>query len=136
MARQPLNVREWLEDMRTYASRDGDRARELLDLLDQGDAAERELEAWADAGFKDVADAKRLVVQLEDVQAYLEDSEIAKQLGDPEDLATVKLVVEYAQKLEDQSFALRGLCVSAGLLGPTDYTTDPLPLLAMFLPMD
>lgn len=44
MARTPLTVREWLEDMRTYASRDGDRAKELLDLLDEGEAAEVALE--------------------------------------------------------------------------------------------
>lgn len=136
MARKPLNVREWLEDMRTYASIDGDRARELLELLDAGEAAEAELEAWDDAGFKNVADAKRLAAQLEDVEAYLEDSEIAKELGDPEDLATVKLVCEYAKKLEDQAFALQELCASAGLLDPNDHTTDPLPLLAMFLPVD
>lgn len=135
MARQPLNVREWLEDMRTYASRDGDRARELLELLDDGEAAEAELARWEDV-FDNVADAKKLAGELEDVQAYLEDSDVARALGDPEDLATVKLVLDYTQKLEDQSFALQELLVKAGLLNPDDHTTDPLPLLRMFLPVD
>lgn len=83
MTRPPLNWREWLEDMRSYNSPDGDRATQILAVLDETADYEQALGFW-----------------------------------------------------EAKDDALRELCVSAGLLNKGDQTTDPLPLLAMFLPVD
>jgi hypothetical protein len=59
MARQPLNWREWLEDMRRFNGRDADRASAILTLLAEletvGEALERQGHQDTDADGFDVA---------------------------------------------------------------------------------
>ena len=135
MARQPLDTREWLEDMLRFSSRDADRARELLRLLDDAEEAQNQLENL-DERLGDIDKAQANLVEHEALIAVIESHEITKAFDDVEKDVGLQAALDYAAECEAQIFVLQELCVEAGLLGKNDHTTDPLPLLRMFLPVD
>lgn len=109
MARQPLNWREWLEDMRRFNGRDADRATAVLTLLD-------ELEHTAES-YLSVFDAlERQGHQDTDADGF----DIAKRV----------------EKLAASDLAIRSLVAQAGLIRDDDTETDVASLLRMFLPVD
>lgn len=138
MARQPLDVREWLEDMRRFNGRDADRATEILDQLDQAEASEAILCKIIAGEKTDDPETDEIVerlAKLEALEAWAERDPTFNQFGalDVDGLSTF---VKAYEALEAESFELQALCVEAGLLSRNDHTTNPLPLLRMFLPVD
>lgn len=109
MTRRPLDTREWLEDMLRFAGRDADRARELLALMDRVDSGE-----------------------------YDEDQiiETLMEKSGNQTLDTIDAVAAEIKAFKDFQFALHDLLVEADLIKKNEYTTDPLTLLRMFLPVD
>lgn len=109
MARPPLDVREWLEDMRRFNSRDADRATEILTALDDAERVNGHREEMGDSAYE-ICVTHGLII------------------GDePEPFLTAKL---------GQLKALSELCMAAGIIAKDDYKTDPVPMIAMFLPVD
>lgn len=138
MARQPLDVREWLEDMRRYNSRDADRASELLDLLGQAEASETIMCKLIDrekTGDKDADEILDELNKFDSLGVWAERDITFKEFGELDEETLEKFARAY-DRHEAQSFALSELCIAAGIIEPDDYETDPLPLLAMFLPVD
>ena len=135
MARQPLDTREWLEDMIRFSSRDAERARELLDELDALRDARDTLENL-DERLGDIEKAQTNLVEHEALVALLESHEITKAFSEGTLDDQLRQALDYAAECEAQRLALQALCVEAGLLGEHDHKTDPLPLLRMFLPVD
>ncbi len=130
---EPLTVREWLEAMLVFRGRDADRAWEILDLLDEADVATLELSKY-DEWFEDFETAKKMAVEREALAALVEQDAIASEMpGDTVD-EQLRATLKYVAECEAKMFALRELCAEAGLLAASDQTTDPLPLLRMFLP--
>lgn len=111
--RPPLDPREWLEDMRRFNGRDADFATRVLASLD---------------------DAPKQVERLETLDVWAERDATFKDFGELDEETIERFARAYDQ-LQDQAWALQALCVEAGLLNPNDHTTDPLPLLRMFLPV-
>jgi hypothetical protein len=109
MARQPLNWREWLEDMRRFNGRDAQRATDVLALLD-------ELEHTA--------------------ESYLAVFEALERQGHQDTDADGFDVAKRVETLAARDLGVRSLCVDAGLLRDDDCETDVTPLLRMFLPVD
>lgn len=136
MARPPLNVREWLEDMRRFNGRDADRASELLDQLDRAEASEDILckaIAGEKTGDKEVDEIVDQLGELESLKVWAERDATFKEFGELDE-DTLERFARANDRLQEQAWALQELCVEAGLLNPNDHTTDPLPLLRMFLP--
>lgn len=98
---------EWLADMRRFASRDADRATDLLDLLDDACRVNGHREDWSDTTYEILVEYGLCVGD------------------DPE---------PFVRKALATARGARQICVDAGLLNEGDYVTDPLPLLQMFLP--
>lgn len=138
MVRPPLDVREWLEDMRRYNSRDADRATELLNLLGQAEASETiicSLFAREKTGDKDADEILDELNKFDSLGVWAERDATFKEFGDLDEETLEKFTRAY-DKYEAQSFALAELCMAAGIIADNDYATDPLPLLRMFLPVD
>lgn len=138
MARQPLDVREWLEDMRRYNSRDADRATELLNLLGQAEASETIICKLIDrekTGDKDADEILDELNKFDSLGVWAERDATFMEFGDLDEKTLEKFARAY-DKYEAQSFALSEICMAAGIIAKDDYTTDPLPLLRMFLPVD
>lgn len=145
MGRPPLNVREWLEDMRRFNGRDADRARELLDILDEVDNGEYDeemalihiAELSGDQTLDTVEDVAKAIKERKELHQWAERDETFREFTGVQDDQLDSRMEAFARafdKLEAQNWAVRALCVKAGLLSPTDLETDPVPLLAMFLP--
>ena len=143
MSRAPLNVIEWLEDMRRSASRDADRATEVLELIaivesgtyDEDQAVLAIAEQSGNATLETIEDIAKALQRDKDLRFWADKNELIA--GQPGDTLQDQLeaLVEQHHLYEAQSFALSELCMAAGLLKPNDYKTDPLPLLRMFLPV-
>lgn len=142
MARQPLDVREWLEDMRRFNGRDADRATELLAVLDRVDSGEFDedgfIEKIMELSGDQTLDTTELVAAevkaLKDLRQWADKDPTLREFGGVDKDGLASLVKAY-EASEQQSLELRALCIDAGLLNPTDFTTDPVPLLRMFLPV-
>lgn len=143
MARQPLNVREWLEDMRRFNGRDADRATELLAVLDRVDSGqfdeegcvERIMELSGNQTLETVAEVAKEVETLKNLRLWAKQDPTFREFGALDQEGLAAMIAAYG-KLETESFALQELMAEAGLLSRNDYTTNPLPLLRMFLPVD
>lgn len=138
MARPPLDVREWLEDMRRFNSRDADRATELLDLFGRAEASETiicSLFAREKTGDKDADEILDELNKFDSLGVWAERDATFKEFGDLNE-ETLETFARKYDALEAQLFALSELCMAAGIIAKDDYKTDPLPLLAMFLPVD
>lgn len=140
MARQPLNVREWLEDMLRFNGRDADRARELLSTLEELEG-ERDEASQAAGQFEDifgtVEHGKHCADDRRKAHEAFESCELGVafysgpgNLGD----AIISLLT-YCGKLEATNNSTRELVKAAGLVRENDETTDVVPLLRMFLPV-
>jgi hypothetical protein len=141
--RQPLDVREWLQDMRRFNGRDADRATELLAMMDRVDSGEFDedgfIERIMELSGNQTVDTTELVAAdvktLKDLRFWAERNPTFKEFGalDQDGLNCFVQAYEAKEAITD---ALHDLMVEAGLLNANDYTTDPLPLLRMFLPVD
>lgn len=132
MARPPINVREWLEDMRRFNGRDADRATEVLRLLDEAQGNEDLLNDYGER-VGDIDDAQKQVETLAKLTEWAGHDPTFKEFGAADEETLERFARAYDQ-LQEQVWALQELCVEAGLLNPNDHMTDPLPLLRMFLP--
>lgn len=132
--RQPISAREWLEDMLRFAGRDADRAQELLAELDGAQASEDLLNEYGEK-VGDLDDAQKQVERLATLDVWAERDPTFKDFGELDEETLERFARAYDQ-LQEQAWALQALCVEAGLLGLNDHTTNPLPLLRMFLPTD
>lgn len=138
MSRAPLNVIEWLEDMRRFASRDADRATEVLELIGAAETTEDilcQMIAGKKTGDEDADAIVEQLSQFDSVRVWAERDITFKEFGSLDE-GTLEQFARAYDKHEAQSFALSELCMAAGLLNQNDYTTDPLPRLRMFLPVD
>lgn len=133
MARPPLNVREWLEDMRRFNGRDADRATECLRLLDEARDNDDLLNDYGER-VGDIDDAQKRVETLAKMTEWGKNDPTFKEFGEISE-ETLEQFARAYDKLEAESFALQELMVDVGLLNRHDFTTDPLPLLRMFLPV-
>lgn len=105
---EPPTVREWLQAMLVFRGRDADRAKEILDLLDSANGTIAGREEMGDGAYE------LLVFH-------------GLCIGDDP--------TPFLEAVLARDKATRELAVEAGLLGAQDRTTDPLPLLRMFLPV-
>lgn len=69
------------------------------------------------------------------IRVFVDEQESAGFDGDTT-LAKLKAGLEDYEAKNEAYWDIRGLCVDAGLLRPGDRTTDIVPLLRMFLPID
>lgn len=145
--RQPLNTREWLGDMLRFNGRDADRARELLDRLDEvdGGAYDDEMtliaiaEQSGDQTLDTVEDVAKAVKERKELIQWADRDETFREFTGVQDDGLDSRMEAFARaydKLEAQANQLRELMAEAGLLRQGDHQTDPLPLLRMFLPVD
>jgi len=132
--RPPLDPREWLEDMRRFNGRDAQFATEVLQMLDDAQDSEKLIEEYGER-VGDIDDAESVVLAMDGLRVWAERDPTFREFGDV-DVEGLERFARAYDKLEEQADALRDLCVEAGLIGPRDHTTDPLPLLRMFLPVD
>lgn len=107
-------------------------ARAVLDLFDRTVGAEAELD---ELGEYSPSEAAEELEKLERVQAWAEQDMTFKEFGDLDE-GTLERFARAYDRYEQESFDLADLCRQAGLLGPNDFTTNPLPLIRMFLPID
>lgn len=140
MARKPLNVQEWLEDMLRFNGRDADRARELLSTMEELEG-ERD-EAQQTAGqyediFGTVEHGKHCADDRRKAHEAFEGCELGVafysgpgNLGD-----AITRLLTYCGQLEAANNATRELAEAAGLIRHNDVSTDVVPLLRMFLPV-
>lgn len=105
---EPPTVREWLQAMLPFRGRDADRAREILDLLDD---AERTV-----AGREEMGDGPYELLVYHGLC-----------IGDDP--------LPFLEAILARDQAVHELAVEACLLSPGDRETDPVPLLRMFLPV-
>ena len=133
MARPPLNVREWLEDMRRFNGRDADRATEVLRLLDEARDNDDLLNDYGER-VGDIDDAQKQVETLAKLTTWAAHDATFKEFGEIDEETLERFARAY-DTLDTQAFELQALCVDAGLLNRNDHTTNPLPLLRMFLPV-
>lgn len=110
MTYTPLSAREWLEDMLRFSSRDADRARELLEMLDEISHIREEMESVGYELYEWCCLKAGLII------------------GDDG--------LEFCQRHIQQSQGARAALVKAGVLREDDETTDIVPLLQMFLPSE
>lgn len=137
--RTPLNVREWLEDMYQFNGRDADRARELLDgwrEIDDEDVLAYILDGYQRGTYG--KDADEIIDRLDEHEALvalLENDPFASEIGDADDqVAHLQAVLDKAREDDAFRWSIQDLLIDADVLEPTDYTSDPIPLLRMFLP--
>lgn len=133
MARTPINVREWLEDMRRFNGRDADRATEVLRLLDEAQDNEDLLNDYGER-VGDIDDAQKQVEALAKLTEWASHDPTFKEFGELDE-DTLERFARANDQLQEQAWALQELCVEAGLMNLNDHTTNPLPLLRMFLPV-
>lgn len=127
------HLREWLERMAVPNTPDGDRARDVLAWIDETADAEEELSELGEK-LGDFDEAAQTIKAFELLEETLDAHAVSKELGvTAQEQLTAML--DYAERLEAQSFALQELVARAGLIDDTDHKTDPLPLIAMFLPL-
>lgn len=144
--RQPISAREWLEDMLRFAGRDADRAQELLAELDEKtDDVEFLILVCERSGlnYDEVDHIIDDLKQNDEIETFIDEHD-CPDFGDRVDiegqhlsfLARLKNGVAAMEKRDELYWEIRGLCVDAGLIRPGDRTTDILPLLRMFLPVE
>lgn len=125
---------EWLAAIYAAAGPDADHAKELIERLDEAEAASSELHDLLHAFDNDTDGAIKAHKEHESLLAWAEGNElIGPQPGESLEERLAGLVAQY-ERLEAQSFALSELAMAAGLIQANDYRTDPLPLIRMFLP--
>lgn len=130
-------------DMLRFAGRDADRARELLELLDRTESGEYDEDRAVEHVMEksgnqtlDTLDAIAAEVEMVmDLRFWGKFDATFKEFGDLNE-QTLETFARAYDKHEAQSFALHALMVEAGRLNQNDYTTDPLTILRMFLPVD
>ena len=129
-------VIEWLEAMYRAAGPDADKARDALELIVAAEASEMaickliEREKTGDAGCDEILERLN---RLDSLDVWAEQDATFREFGELGEETLERFARAY-DRHEQQSFALQELAVSAGLIAPTDFTTDPLPLIAMFVP--
>lgn len=122
---------EWLERQ----ARESDEAHEFLKALADLKNAEALLDEWFEKlGDLEEAEGRSALLGRIEEEASANDC-LGEMPGNDLSEQIVELCRGY-ERYEAESFALRNLAVEAGLLKRHDFTTDPLPLIRMFLPID
>ena len=125
-------VIEWLEAMYRAAGPDADKAREALELIAAAEASEAYLVEVSEK-IGDFDEAEGLLNRQRNVEKWAERDLTFKEFGDLDEETLERFARAY-DRLEQQSFELQELAADAGLIARNDFTTNPIPLLAMFVP--
>lgn len=125
-------VIEWLEALYRAAGPDADKARDALERIVAAEASEAYLDELGEK-IGDFDEAKTALERLDSLDVWAERDPTFKEFGDLDEETLERFARAY-DRLEQQSFALQELAASAGLIATTDFLTDPLPLIAMFVP--
>lgn len=125
-------VIEWLEAMYRAAGPDADKAREALELIAVAEASEDYLDELGEK-LGDFDEAEGLLDRQRNAERWAERDLTFKDFGDLDEETLERFARAY-DRYEQQSFDLQKLAADAGLIATTDFTTNPIPLLAMFVP--
>lgn len=125
-------VIEWLEAMYRAAGPDADKARDALELIATAEASEAYLDELGEK-IGDFDEAEGRLSRLDSLIVWAERDATFKEFGDLDEETLERFARAY-DRYEQQAFALQELAASAGLIDTTDFTTNPVPLLAMFVP--
>ena len=125
-------VIEWLEAMYRAAGPDADKARDALELIAAAEATEAYLDEVS-GKTGDFDEAKANLERLDSLDVWAERDLTFKEFGDLDE-ETLEQFARAYDRLEQQSFELQELAVSAGLIKSNDHVTNPVPLIAMFVP--
>ena len=129
-------VTEWLEAMYRAAGPDADKARDALELIAAAEASEDficrmiEREKTGDADCDEILEH---LSRLDSLDVWAEQDATFTEFGDLDEETLERFARAY-DRLELQSFELQELAADAGLIARNDFTTNPVPLLAMFVP--
>lgn len=136
--RTPLTTREWLEDMRRFAGRDAQHATEVLDILDTAEAGGTIVASMVDRSPTGDTDIDTMIAMLDEhgaIEAFVDEQEGAAFQGKTT-LDKLKAAIADYEARNDEYWDIRSICMDAGLINSGDRTTDIVPLLRMFLPVD
>ena len=125
-------VIEWLEAMYRAAGPDADKARDALELVAAAEASEAYLDELGEK-IGDFDEAEGLLNRQRNVEKWAERDPTFREFGDLDEETLERFARAY-DRLERQSFELQELAADAGLIARNDFTTNPVPLLAMFVP--
>lgn len=125
-------VIEWLEAMYRAAGPDADKARDALELIVAAEASEAYLDELGEK-IGDFEEAEGLLNRQRNAEMWAERDPTFKEFGDLNEETLERFARAY-DRLEQQSFDLQELAASAGLIARDDFKTNPLPLIAMFVP--
>lgn len=125
-------VIEWLEAMYRAAGPDADKAQEALELIAAAEASEAYLDELGEK-IGDFDEAKANLERLDSLDVWAERDRTFREFGDLDDETLERFARAY-DRYEQQSFELQELAASAGLIARNDFTTNPIPLIAMFVP--
>jgi len=92
------------------------------------------IEEWGEK-LGDFDEAVKDLDTLDSLRAWAKHDQTFKDFGDLDDETLERFARAY-DRYEQESFDLADLCRQAGLLGPKDHETNPLPLVRMFLPIE
>ncbi len=107
-------------------------ARAVLELFDRTVDVEAGLDKLGEYSPSEAAEE---LEKFDSVRDWAERDITFKEFGDLDEGTLGRFARAY-DRYEQESFNLADLCRQAGLLGPNDFTTNPLPLIRMFLPID
>lgn len=125
-------VIEWLEALYRAAGPDADKAREALELIAAAEASEAYLDEVSEK-IGDFDEAEGLLNRQRNAEEWAERDLTFKEFGDLDEETLERFARAY-DRLEQQAFELQELAASAGLIKSNDHVTNPVPLIAMFVP--
>lgn len=125
-------VIEWLEALYRAAGPDADKARDALEQIATAEASEAYLDKLVEK-IGDFDEAEGLLNRQRNAEKWAERDPTFKEFGDLDEETLERFARAY-DRLEQQSFELQELAADAGLIARNDFTTNPVPLLAMFVP--
>lgn len=123
---------EWLEALYRAGGPDADRAREALDLIDEAQTANDLLDSYGER-VGDIDEAVERLDRLDSLEAWANRDPTFREFGDLDEETLERFARAY-DRYEQMAFELQQLAADAGLIAPNDHETNPVPLLAMFVP--
>lgn len=127
---------EWLEAMYRAAGPDADLACEALEIIAAAERSEDSFCKLIDretTGDKELDEILIQLNRLDSLDVWAERDPTFKEFGDLDE-GTLERFARAYDRLEQQSFALQELAADAGLIARNDFKTNPLTLIAMFVP--
>lgn len=125
-------VIEWLEAMYRAAGPDADKAREALELLAEAQGSEDLLELYGER-VGDIDEAAQRLNTLEQLEEWAKRDRAFADFGDLDEETLDRFTTAY-ERYEQQAWELQIVAADAGLIRRDDHDTNPVPLIAMFVP--